>query len=419
MKWRTVVLMLCLGIQGFSLGGCAGQRKAAKPQDASEIHLASGFLEQALESERQGRFQEALEAYEAAAAVVAAKKKGLERSMRQAAERHYHRGLEFRKRGEHVKARREFLIALRLRPDFPAVIDLLKTAEPSPPPRYLVHEVKKGEVLTGIAQQYYKDQSKFELIARVNKLEDAAKLQPGMKLKIPKIEGMRSLSTQKKKTPGPKTNKKAPKNVSGTIEQEAERESALETAEEVARMNGDDQQALIGDMQEAFYHPENGEPPDAPIEEKDYDPVAVYQEQGVRFLEQGQYLAALHEFKKALNTEPSRKGVREYLSQAHYRQGEVLFRQGEYLDARNHFVEALSFDENCTSCSDQVKSCEDAYKEQHYLRGIQYFEEEKLDKAIDEWKLVTNFDSAYKQVQNYMGRAQKLLEKVQQLKESP
>jgi len=48
-----------------------------------------------------------------------------------------------------------------------------------------VHEVKQGEYLKAIAEKYYGDQSKFEIIARVNDLEDATKLYTGMKLIIP------------------------------------------------------------------------------------------------------------------------------------------------------------------------------------------------------------------------------------------
>jgi cytochrome c-type biogenesis protein CcmH/NrfG len=66
-----------------------------------------------------------------------------------------------------------------------------------------------------------------------------------------------------------------------------------------------------------------------------------------------------------------------------------------------------------------VKRSEDAYKEAHYLKGIEYFEEERLREAIEEWQVVNDMDPNYKQVQNHLLRAQKLLEKVQQLKESP
>ncbi|MDH3952283.1 MAG: hypothetical protein OEV11_14735, partial [Deltaproteobacteria bacterium] len=78
-----------------------------------------------------------------------------------------------------------------------------------------------------------------------------------------------------------------------------------------------------------------------------------------------------------------------------------------------------SFDEDWTACKEYVQRSEDAYKEVHYLKGIQHFEEEKLREAIEEWQVVNDMDPNYKQVQNYLLRAQKLLEKVQELKEVP
>ncbi|MFW9882291.1 MAG: hypothetical protein ACFFG0_55220, partial [Candidatus Thorarchaeota archaeon] len=95
---------------------------------------------------------------------------------------------------------------------------------------------------------YYQDQSKFGIIARFNDLEDATKLYAGMKLKIPEIEGVRFSQYQTEEV-GATADKGAPGDSSVASEQEM-----------------------------------------------DYDPVGIYQEQGVSLLEEGEYLAALHEF---------------------------------------------------------------------------------------------------------------------------
>jgi hypothetical protein len=79
----------------------------------------------------------------------------------------------------------------------------------------------------------------------------------------------------------------------------------------------------------------------------------------------------------------------------------------------------LSYDEEWTACKEYIKRAEDAYKEVHYLKGIEHFEEERLSEAMAEWRLVSRVDPNYKQVQNYLLRAQKLSEKVLELKEAP
>jgi len=384
MKYRLVHVVFCLAMLTLSLGGCAALKKRPAAKEPPEVRLERVLLERALEYERQGQSQKALQFYEAALAVIAAKKKGLEESLRQDADKHYQRGLEFSEQGKYSQARREFLVALRLRPDFPEVLQLVKPAPPLPIGRYVVHEVREGEYLTAIAKKYYGDPSKFEIIARANDLEDATKLYTGMKLIIPETEGVLFSNLKEKQSSEPSLQEETPHAVEPTGGDESREDPSLALEQEV-----------------------------------DYDPVAIYQEQGVTLLEQGEYLAALHEFQKILNTDPSRKKVQEYMAWAHYRQGEVFFNRAEYLKARDHFYEALNYDKEWTACKDYIRRAEDAYKEVHYLKGIEHFEEERLKEAIEQWQLVSKVDPNYKQVQNYLLRAQKLLEKVQELKEVP
>ena len=384
MKYRLVKLLFCLAILTLCLGGCAALRKKREAKEPPEVRLERVLLERALEYERKGQSQKALQFYEAALTVIVAKKKGLEDSLHKDAEKHYQRGLEYYEQGKYSNARHEFLVALRLRPDFPEVVELLKPAPPPPVGRYVVHEVKEGEYLTAIAEKYYGDQSKFEIIARANDLKDATKLYPGMKLIIPETEGVLFSDLEEK--------------------QSSELPLQGDTTYGVDLEGGEKSEEDLSLASE---------------QERDYDPVAIYQEQGVTLLEEGQYLAALHEFQKVLNTDPSRKKVQEYMAWAHYRQGEVFFNRAEYLEARDHFYEALSYDQEWTACKEYIKRAEDAYKEVHYLKGIEHFEEERLSEAMAEWRLVSRVDPNYKQVQNYLLRAQKLSEKVLELKEAP
>jgi tetratricopeptide (TPR) repeat protein len=379
-----VQILFCLAILSLNLGGCAALRKKPQVKEPPEVRFERVLLERALEYERKGNSQKALQFYEAALAVLASKKKGLEESLRQDAEKHYQRGLEYYEQGKYSNARREFLVALRLRPDFSEVLQLLKPVPPPPFGHYVVHEVMEGEYLSAIAEKYYGDKTKFEIIARANNLEDATKLYTGMKLIIPETEGVVFSDLEKKQS----------------SELALQDESIYAVGPEYGENSGEDL-SLISEQ------------------EMGYDPVAIYQEQGVTLLEEGQYLAALHEFQKVLNIDPSREKIQEYMAWAHYRQGEVFFNQAEYLKARDHFHEALRYDEEWTACKEYIRRSEDAYKEVHYLKGIEDFEEERLKEAMEHWQLVSKIDPNYKQVQNYLLRAQKLFEKIQELKEAP
>ena len=153
MNHRLVSLLLWLTISAFILDGCAVLRQKPKVEEPLEVRLERVLLQRALEYERRGQSQKALQFYEAALEIIVAKKKGLEDSLRKDAEKHYQRGLSYQDQGKYAKARREFLVALRLWPDLPEVVKLLK---PTPPAigRYVVHQVKEGEFLTAIAETY-------------------------------------------------------------------------------------------------------------------------------------------------------------------------------------------------------------------------------------------------------------------------
>ncbi|MFP3869837.1 MAG: tetratricopeptide repeat protein [Syntrophobacteria bacterium] len=376
MKWRLILLLPFLCGLGLSLAGCAVVEKDRRPEAPSEVRVVRVLMERAFAYEDQGQYCKALDAYEAALTVLVAKKKDLESSLHTSAQRHYRRGLALREKGKYGEARHEFLVALRLWPDYPEVVALLQPAERPRYTRYLVHTVQDGESLTGIAKKYYHDHSKFDVIARFNNLEDAAKLLPGTRLKIPEAEG---------------ATLRYPEKSEETI-------LGQESAEQIARQE-----------------PEAGDA--SGVQGCIYDPVAVYEEQGVSLLQDGRYLAALSEFQKVLNSDPGRTRIRRYMALAHYQQGVVLLEQDEYLKASRHFNEALSLDRQCTSCREYLKRSEDAYKETHYRKGIEYFEKQKLEKAIEEWLLVKEFEPDYKKLQAYLLRARNLLDKIQRLKD--
>jgi tetratricopeptide (TPR) repeat protein len=321
----------------------------------------------------------------------------LENALRQEAETHYQRGLEFNKQGKYARARREFLVALRLWPDFPEVVESLKPFWPPSSGRYVVHKVKEGEYLTAIAESYYEDQNKFDLITRYNELEDATKVYAGMNLKIPEIEGV---------------------DFSELVQKQYDHIShSKEPVAELTSQDGERGKPSVGDERVSYLSADEFSL--AAEEETHFDPVGVYQEQGLSLLEEGQYLAALHEFQKVLNTDPTREKVKEYMAWAYYRQGEVLFNRAEYLEARDHFKEALNYDAEWIACREYIKRAEDNYKEVHYLKGIRYFEEEKLQEAIEEWQLVSTIDPDYKQVQDNLFRARRLWQKIKELKKIP
>ena len=114
MKYRLFPLLICLTLSALTLAGCTALRKKQKIDKSSEGRLERILLERAVEYERKDQPHKALQSYEAAMAVIVAKKKGLEDSLRNRAEKHYHKGVALNEQGKYGEARHEFLVALRL-----------------------------------------------------------------------------------------------------------------------------------------------------------------------------------------------------------------------------------------------------------------------------------------------------------------
>ncbi|MGD9041289.1 MAG: hypothetical protein PVH82_16740, partial [Desulfobacteraceae bacterium] len=67
------------------------------------------------------------------------------RQINREAKKHYAAGLKFHKEGKYGRARREFLMALRLRPDYPEVVHMLTSRKRIKIKRYIVHTIQPGQ----------------------------------------------------------------------------------------------------------------------------------------------------------------------------------------------------------------------------------------------------------------------------------
>ena len=86
--------------------------------------------------------------------------------------------------------------------------------------------------------------------------------------------------------------------------------------------------------------------------------------------------------------------------------------------AKKGFELAASNDANCEQCAGYVEKSLARFKEAHYNKGIVYYNNEKLAEAISEWEMVYEIDPGYKDVEQNLSQAKKLLEKLEQIKKS-
>ena len=246
--------------------------------------------------------------------------------------------------------------------------------------RYISHTVRPEETLSKLAQMYYGDLKKYDVIAKFNNLEDGTPLRVGQELKIPEVEGLPFFAEgQVEET------KMA--SIPPTLEAEEEPKGQIEERIDKKQITIEDQ-------------------------------AVNYRELGIELFTNKEYKAAIIEFQKVLNVKPDDSMTREYLAKSHFQQGLILFGKEDYLVARDEFKAALQYDKDCGKCEENIQKCEDTYKEVHYDRGLAYFGDQKLADAIAEWEMVHSLDPNYKDVSKNLSKAQNLLERLESIKRS-
>ena len=366
------------------LCGCA----VIGSQPSSPGAVAKGYLSQGRASEKAENWVAAARFYKLALAIepqnaqTADSLKRMEAKRLKVAEEHYRKGLGYLAQGKYKYGQQQFLAALRYWPQHRGALEKLQPRTRIKTKRFIMHIVQKGETLSIISQNYYNDTIHFQTIAQFNDLPDATSIQVGKELKIPEIEGVPFLVP----------------------------EGTPEFATDSRIMDG--QLTIRG-----WENQKEQQPEDIRADTEAFDNmVASYRDAGLELFHEKKYDEAIIEFKKVINADPQDFKTQEFLFKAHISSAQELLQEKHYQAADKRLQACLDFRSDCLQCRPYIKQCEDSYKELHYQLGIQYFGEEKLENAINEWQLVKKIDPHYKQVEENIRKAEKISKKMQQLK---
>lgn len=305
----------------------------------------------------------------------------LEAVLSRRSEEHYQVGLAFHEQGKYIQARHEFLEALRLQPDHPEASRKLVSRKRIRINRYITHTLVPGECLSELAETYYGDPGKFAVIARYNGISDVTRIRAGQKLRIPEIQGVpfrkggEQVRTEEKQLP----------------EARLWEWRMLKTAKSAPLE----------------------EPADA-IEKRPR--VEQCRERGLVLLREKKYQEAVDAFEEALQISPDDEVVLDNAFRAQFLLAERLLERKDYLGARKAFLACLRIKGDCEKCHSFIRKAEDQYKEEHYRKGMRYFNQKKLDQAIREWEFVQAMDPEYKQVGYLIQKSRRILSKLRDLK---
>lgn len=217
---------------------------------------------------------------------------------------------------------------------------------------YSLYQVKGGDTLKEIAKKTYNDPSKDFLIAYFNDLRIDSKLVPGNTLRLPVLE-----STTAKVTIDTK-------------------ESTMDAKE----ISADTKELLSKAL--AYYKVKN------------------YRE-----------TASISE--RVLEYDPANREARDLINESHYQMGKSLTRGKKYQEALEVFNR---LDSGYKDVRESIALVKKQLAGEHYLRGIKYFTDEELDKAIKEWEVTLALDPNHPKAKKDIENARSLLQKLKEIK---
>ena len=356
--------------------------------------IVKEYLKKGRAFEEKGELVKALTQYNLATTVNPSEQKAVEgrdrveKALKQSASVHYDKGLSLDKEGKYGKARQQFLIALRLRPNYPEVTDRLISRKRFEINRFIVHQIHSGETLSGIAEIYYGDPKNFALIAKYNNITDVTQIRVGQKIKVPELAGVKFTKEH--------------------AFVEAEEEVIFEPG-----IWGWEENLLETGLKKKEEKPEVKEQ-----KASEMDKTASYRDKGDELFQEGKYQEAIAEFKKVLDVYPDDEVALDYSYRSHFNMGSSFFENKDYLSARTQFEEALRYNYDCLECSNYIKKCENLYMDVHYKMGMQYYGNEQLVEAMREWELVQLMDPNYKKVDHLINKAKTILKKLEEIRQS-
>jgi tetratricopeptide (TPR) repeat protein len=333
---------------------------------SAQQRLVAEHREQARQLEQEGALRRALEQWKIAltidpadAAALAGRARLEARIEGLVAER-IAAGRAALARGSQVEARRRFAAALALDPGnriaFEALQNEVRDVE------FLTHTVRAGDSLASLAQQYYGDRSRSEVIWETNQLPPNPKLAVGTTLKIPEIPGVPFVR--------PDTRREATPVV-------ARPEVTTTRAEPAREEHPPEVNPLLADARDAF-------------ERKDY-------------------VAAVSDVDKFLGGNPGNREALDLKKQALYTQGKTQFEQRKYDESYQALAQLAKLQPNYEDGAKLLQQARVRVVERHYSEGIRLFREEKLPEAVAEWRIVLALDPQHANAKRNIDQAERLL----------
>jgi tetratricopeptide (TPR) repeat protein len=366
--------------------GAAPPATAAAPRPPTpREELAAKHRAEAARLEREGELRRALDHWKIALMIDkddAAAREGqtkLEGRIEGAVTQRIQEGRAALQRSSHVEARRRFLAVLALDPFNRTAFDALQNDVREV--ESITHTVRAGETLATLAQRYYGDRSRGEVIWETNQLPPNPRLVAGSTLKIPEIPGLPFLRTEPRREPLPPIAAPAP--APGATPGPPSPGSPP-SRPEPAREEPPEVNPLLADAREA--------------------------------LERKEYPAALAGLDRLLASTPSDREGQDLRKVALYQYGKAQFDQKQYEESYRTLTQLTKLQPGYEDSPRLLQQAKTRTVDKHYSEGIKLYRDEKLKEAIREWQVVLEFDPTHANAKKNIEQAERLLKGLEQRK---
>ena len=269
-------------------------------------------------------------------------------------------------REQHLEARRHFLAALALDPRNVIAFDALRNDVKDV--RFITHTVRSGETLGSIAQRYYGDRSRSEVLWEINQLPRNPRLVTGSSLRVPEIPGVPFITS----TPA------AP--VIAAVPAPA---------------------------------PEAPRAPAAPRDDvaPEVDPLLAEVKDA---LENKNYVEALGDLDRLLASNPRHPEGFELKKSTLYALGKSQLEQKNYDESLKALTQLTKLAPNYEDSAALLRQARARSVQLHYAEGLRFYREEKLEEAITEWKVVLDLDPRHPSARKNIEQAEAILKRLEQ-----
>jgi tetratricopeptide (TPR) repeat protein len=386
--------LLAAAALGLALGGCASlgggpSEPGAGSAPIARDPLAARHRQQAEALERDGQLRRAAEEWKIVLTITPNDAKAraalgaVQARIDQGVIERLDEGRKALARGVQVEARRKFLAALALDPSNRAAFEALQSNTREV--EFIAHTVRAGDTLSALAQRYYGDRSRSEVIWETNQLPPNPRLQPGTTLKIPEIPGVPFVHPEAPRRPAPA--------VAAVPTPDMPRPAPVAPGPGTAPAT----------------------PPGAPAPKEEYTPeVNPLLAEAREAVDRSDFADAIAAVDKYLAGKPGDRDGLTLKKQALYGQAKSQMDARQYTGSIQSLTQLTRLQPDYEDASALLKQARTRNIEMHYTQGVRFYREEKLKEAIAEWRLVLDMDPGHANARRNIDQAEKLLKGLEQ-----